>query len=131
MVKSSQAAVRKVRIEPSSAHADQHQTAPICTTTDPANAPESAPKCAIGGVVDDSLDDSNSTLVNGNRLPPVALIGVVETALARALTLAAEAGRWGIAAQLAEELSARGRRRGNSVPRETRAGSLATQRRPR
>jgi hypothetical protein len=34
------------------------------------------------------------------RLGREALVGVVETALARALTLAAEAGRWEIAAQL-------------------------------
>jgi hypothetical protein len=39
------------------------------------------------------------------------LVGVVETALARALTLAAEAGRWEVVAQLAEELSARQRAR--------------------
>jgi hypothetical protein len=59
------------------------------------------------GVVDDSLDDSRKL----GRLPPDALIGVVETALARALTLAAEGGRWEIVAQLAEELSARERAR--------------------
>jgi hypothetical protein len=63
--------------------------------------------CAIRGVVDDSVDDS----VRRNRLPPEALVGVVETALARALILAAEAGRWEIVVQLAEELAARQRSR--------------------
>jgi hypothetical protein len=62
-------------------------------------------------VVDDSLDDSTSGHGRDRRLPAEALIGVVETALARALTLAAEAGRWEIVAQLAEELAARQRTR--------------------
>jgi hypothetical protein len=61
--------------------------------------------------VDDSLDDSTDNRAARSRLPPDALVGVVETALARALTLAAEAGRREIVAQLAEELSARQRAR--------------------
>lgn len=59
------------------------------------------------GVVDDSPDDSIEGHGSDGRLPPDALVGVVETALARALALAAEAGRWEIVAQLAEELAAR------------------------
>ena len=57
------------------------------------------------GAVDESLDDSTG----GARLAPEVLVGVVETALAEALGVAAEAGRWEIVAQLAEELAARRR----------------------
>jgi hypothetical protein len=53
--------------------------------------------------VDDSLDESS----DARRLPPEALVGVVETVLAEALRLAAEAERWEIVAQVAEELAAR------------------------
>jgi hypothetical protein len=53
--------------------------------------------------VDESLDDSGG----GGRLEAQALVGVVETALAEALRLAAEAERWEIVAQLAEEPAAR------------------------
>jgi len=53
--------------------------------------------------LDESLDDSSG----GGRLAPGALVGVVATALAEALRLAAEAERWEIVAQLAEELAAR------------------------
>jgi hypothetical protein len=57
--------------------------------------------------VDESLDDSRGD----GRLAPEALVGVVETALAEALRLAAEAKRWEIVAQLADELAARRRAR--------------------
>ena len=57
--------------------------------------------------MDDSLDESSG----GRRLAPEALVGVVETALAEALRLAAEAERWQIVAQLAAELAARRRAR--------------------
>ena len=120
--------VPKVGIESSSARIDQQQTATICAIEDPANARDSAPKCAIGGGVDDSADDSTEGQGIDGRLPPDALVGVVETVLARALALAAEAGRWEIVAQLAEELAARGRGRGNSAPGARSAGSLATSR---
>jgi hypothetical protein len=43
---------------------------------------------------------------------PFELGDVVEPALARALNLAAEAGRWGLVERLARELSARHGRRG-------------------
>jgi hypothetical protein len=39
--------------------------------------------------------------------PDLFLRGVVETALARALTLAAEAGQWALVAKLATELERR------------------------
>jgi len=119
--------VPKVGIEPSSTRIDQHQTAAICTIGAPADPPLSASKCAMRGVVDDSLDDFGKH----GRLPPDARVGVVETALARALMLAAEAGRWEIVAELAEELAARGRGRGNSAPGDPNSGSLATRRRAR
>lgn len=41
------------------------------------------------------------------ELPPGMLVGVVETALAEALALAARAGRWEIVGQLARELEQR------------------------
>jgi hypothetical protein len=108
-------AVPKVGIEPSSPHTHQQETATNRTVGGAANAPDSAPKCVIRGGVDDSLDDSadDSREWQGSdgRLPADALVGVVETALARALTLAAEAGRWEIVTQLAEELAARQRTR--------------------
>lgn len=57
--------------------------------------------------------------------PKLDLHGVVETALAEALMLAARAGRWGIVEQIAGELSARRKRQqGESVtqgPRRKRA----------
>lgn len=59
------------------------------------------------GRLDESLDDSRG----GGRLEPEALVGVVATALAQALKVAADAGRWDIVAQLAEELAARRRGR--------------------
>jgi hypothetical protein len=124
-----------VGIEPSSAGVDLQQSAPIHAIEAPVDAPDSPPKRAIDSSVDDSLDDSTDDSSEGQgsdgRLPPDALVGVVETALARALALAAEAGRWEIVAQLAEELAARGRRRGNSAPGARSAGSLATSRRSR
>jgi len=95
--------VPKVGIEPSSAGVDQRQTAPNRMIGDPADAPFSASRCTIPSVVDDSAERG--------RLPPDAFVGVVETALAQALTLAAEAGRWEIVAQLTDELAARQRAR--------------------
>ena len=58
-------------------------------------------------VVDDSLDESSG----GRQLAPDALVGVVETALAEALRLAAGAERWEIVAQIANELADRRRAR--------------------
>ena len=83
------------------------------------------------GFVDDSLDDSEDDSGKRRRLPPEALVGVVETALAEALKFAAEARRWDIVLQLAEELATRRRGRGNTARPEPSAGSLATQGRSR
>jgi hypothetical protein len=85
--------------------------------------------------VDDSLDDSAVDATDGKgsdgRLPPGALLGVVETAFARALMLAAEAGRWEIVAQLAQELAARGTGRRNPAAGASSAERLARQGRSR
>jgi hypothetical protein len=67
--------------------------------------------------LDESLDDSR----RGARLAPEALVRVVEPALAEALLVAAEAGRWEIVAQLAEEL-ARRRRGRDQCPEAPNAG---------
>jgi hypothetical protein len=67
------------------------------------------------GAVDESLDDSSG----GGRLAPEALVGVVETALAEALRVAAEAGQWDLVAQLADELMARRSARATPEPRQT------------
>jgi hypothetical protein len=76
------------------------------------------------GAVDDSLDDSSGSA----RLAPEALVGVVETALAEALRLAAEAERWEIVVQLAEELAARPLARREPERAEPSTGHLATRR---
>jgi hypothetical protein len=63
---------------------------------DPANVSDRASKCAIvGGVVTESSEVYQPS-------------NVVETALARALVLAAEARRWDVVTQIAEELGRRG-----------------------
>jgi hypothetical protein len=62
---------------------------------------------AARGATDESLDDSSE----GEPLAPEALVGVVETALAGALRLAAAAERWELVEQLTHELAARRRRR--------------------
>jgi hypothetical protein len=67
-------------------------------------------------------DPSGSTA----PLATEALVGVVETALAETLRLAAEAERWELVAQLAEELAKRRRERsGDATPR---AATLAARR---
>ena len=63
---------------------------------------------AVRGALDESVDDSRAS----GRLAPQELAGVVETALAAALRLAAESKRWEIVVQLAEELAARRSTRG-------------------
>ncbi|HET9956796.1 MAG TPA: hypothetical protein VFQ61_20010 [Polyangiaceae bacterium] len=68
---------------------------PIGVDADPADVSGRASKCAIdGGDVTESSD-------------AYELSNVVETALARALVLAAEARRWDVVLQIAEELEAR------------------------
>ena len=73
-----------------------HQSGTISTEGDLADVSDRAPKCAIvRGVVTESSE-------------AYELSNVVETALARALALAAEAKRWDVVAQIAEELRRRG-----------------------
>ena len=77
----------------------QQQSANIGTDADPADASDRAPKCAIDrGDVTESSEAYD-------------LSNVVETALAKALVLAAEAKRWAIVGKIAAELG--GRRAGH------------------
>ena len=84
----------------------EHRSGTISTDGDPANVSDRASKCAIvRGVVTESSEGYE-------------LSNVVETALAKALVLAAEAKRWDVVSQIAEEL----RRRRREAPRsETNA----------
>jgi len=92
-------------IEADSGHDEitiEHQSGTIGIDADPANVSDRAPKCAIvRGVVTESSEGYE-------------LSNVVETALAKALLLAAEAGRWDVAGRIAAELE--GRRTGRFVP---------------
>jgi hypothetical protein len=72
------------------------QSGSIGVHEDPADVPNRAPKCAI-----DRGDVTKSS--EGYELS-----NVVETALAKALVLAAEAKRWDVVVQIAEELRRRG-----------------------
>jgi hypothetical protein len=76
------------------------QSGPIGVHAHPANVPDRASKCPI-----DRGDVTESSGVYELR-------NVVETALAKALVLAAEAMRWEVVIQIAEEL----RRRGSAQP---------------
>jgi hypothetical protein len=70
----------------------EHQSGTISTDADPADVSDRARKCAIvRGVVTESSE-------------AYELSNVVETALARALVLAAEAKRWEVVTQIANEL---------------------------
>ncbi|MEO7037826.1 MAG: hypothetical protein ABI335_28715 [Polyangiaceae bacterium] len=84
------------------------QSGTIGLDVDPANVSGRASKCAIvRGVVTESSE-------------AYALSNVVETALARALVLAAEAKRWDVVMLIAEELE--GRRVG--MPQARRRANL-------
>lgn len=73
----------------------EQQSGTIGTDADPADVSVRAPKCAIvRGVGTESSE-------------AYELSNVVETALARALVLAADAKRWDVVAQIATELEAR------------------------
>ena len=75
---------------------EEHRSGTISTDGDPANVSDRASKCAIvRGVVTQSSE--------GYELSNVA-----ETALARALVLAAEARRWDVVMQIADQLRRRG-----------------------
>ncbi|HEX2673654.1 MAG TPA: hypothetical protein VHM25_22400 [Polyangiaceae bacterium] len=77
----------------------EHRSRTIGTDGDPANVSDRASKCPIvRGVVTESSE-------------VYELSNVVETALAKALVLAAEAKRWDVVLQIAGELQ--GRRVGN------------------
>ena len=77
----------------------EHGLGMISTDEDPANVSDRASKCPIvRGVVTESSE-------------AYELSNVVETALAKALVLAAEAKRWDVVLQIAGELQ--GRRVGN------------------
>ena len=80
----------------------EHGLGTIGTDGDPASVSDRASKCAIvRRVVTESSE-------------AYELSNVVETALARALLLAAEAGRWDVVGRIAAELE--GRRTGRVVP---------------
>lgn len=73
----------------------EHQSGTISTDAALANASDRAPKCAI---VRDVVTESSEAYELSN---------VVETALAKALLLAAERERWDIVGKIAAELEAR------------------------
>jgi hypothetical protein len=74
----------------------EHQLGTISADADPADVSDRAPKCATArGAVTQSSE-------------AYGLSNVVETSLAKALVLAADAKRWEIVAQIAEELRRRG-----------------------
>ena len=79
----------------------EHGSGTIGTDGDPADVSDRASKCAIvRGVVTESSE-------------AYELSNVVETALTRALLLAAEAGRWDLVGKIAAELE--GRRMGRAA----------------
>ena len=74
---------------------EEHRSGTISTDGDPANVSDRASKCAIvRGVVTESSEACE-------------LSNVVETALAKALLLAADAGRWDVVGWIAAELERR------------------------
>jgi hypothetical protein len=88
----------------------EHESGTIGTDGDPANVSDRASKCAIvRGVVTESSE-------------AYELSNVVETALARALVLAAEARRWDVVTQIAAELE--GRRTGRAAHEPLAKASL-------
>lgn len=92
------------------AHTIGHGEGTIGIDADPANVSDRASKCAI---------DRGVVTVEGDAYE---LSNVVETALANALLLAAEAMRWDVVMQIAEELQ--GRRVGNlAAPRFAKVSS--------
>jgi len=83
---------------------EEHRSGAISTDGDPADVSDRASKCAIvRGVVTESSEGYE-------------LSNVVETALAKALVLAAEARRWDVVSQIADELQRRGTDQTSFVP---------------
>ena len=73
----------------------EHEERPIGVQADSAKVPDRASRCSI---------DRRDMTVEGN---PYELSKVVETALAKALVLAAEAKRWDVVSQISDELQRR------------------------
>jgi hypothetical protein len=93
-------------IEPGFGHEQitiEQQNGSIGLDADPANVSDRTPKCPIVRRVETPPSE------------PYDLVGVVETALARALVFAAEAARWDVVMQIAAELQGR-RERHASAP---------------
>ncbi len=90
----------------------EQQSGSIGVHADPANVPDRASKCPI-----DRGDVTESS-------EAYELSNVVETALAKALVLAAEAKRWDVVAQIAKELQSRRETMGGTrtTPQRTRGG---------
>ena len=87
----------------------EHQSGTISADGDPANVSDRASKCAIvRGVATESSE-------------PYELSNVGETALARALVLAAEPGRWDVVMRIAEELARRRSQAVGALPLKRRA----------
>lgn len=76
----------------------EHERSPIGVRAGSANVPDRAAKCPI--------DRREVTVEDA----PYELSNVVDTALAKALVLAAEAKRWDVVVLIAEELQRRGPR---------------------
>jgi hypothetical protein len=89
----------------------QHRSGSIGVHADSANVPDRAPKCPI----------ARSEVTESSEA--YELSNVVETALAKALVLAAEAERWDVVAQIAAELQQRRQSTGCAVSAIRRAGS--------
>ena len=88
----------------------ERQSSSIGVHGDPADVPDGASMCPI-----DRRDVTESS--EGDELSDV-----VETALAKALALAAEARRWDVAMAIAEELRHRGEPSGDRLSRRRRRG---------
>ena len=73
----------------------EHQSGTISTEVDPPDVSDRAPKCAL---VRGAVTESSKAYELSN---------VVETALAKALILAAEAKRWDVVVRIANELGRR------------------------
>ena len=84
----------------------EQQSGTIGTDADPADVSDRAAKCTIVRGVETESSEAYE------------LSNVVETALARALVLAAEAKRWDVVMQIAEELRRRGAAQTSLTPTE-------------
>lgn len=85
----------------------EHQSSPIEVRAVSANVPDRAPKCAI---------DRRKVTESSEAYE---LSNVVETALAKALVLAAEAKRWDVVVRIAGELKSRHNRKHRAANRKS------------